>query len=357
MSQPRWLSLDVFRGMTMAAMILVNNPGSWAYVLPPLRHAAWHGCTPTDCIFPFFLFIMGAALPLSSRRGSHLGKVVRRSVVLIALGLLLNGFPAYDWERLRLLGVLQRIALCYLGAMLIVRYTRPWVRRGLMVVILLGYALLLTQVPVPGVGIDPLTPTGNWGAWFDRLLLGRQHLYPLAPFFSQGDPESLLGTLPALVTVLLGVEAGLWLQKGGAPGTLALGGLLLLGLGYAWGLVLPWNKPLWTSSYVLWTGGWAVLALAGLHDWIDRRGRQGWCWPWVVFGRNAILLFVGAGLLGRSLRFYRVGETPLGTWIYEQGFVPWLGTWGGSLGFALAMVGIWWIALYGFYRRGVWVRV
>ncbi|APB32680.1 hypothetical protein GlitD10_0370 [Gloeomargarita lithophora Alchichica-D10] len=310
MSQ-RWLSLDVFRGMTMAAMILVNNPGSWAYVLPPLRHAQWHGCTPTDLIFPFFLFIMGAALPLATRRRVNLGRILRRTLALIALGLLLNGFPAYDWERLRLLGVLQRIGLCYLGAMLILHHTRPWLRRSLMAIILLCYAFLLTAAPVPGVGIDPLTATGNWGAWLDRWLLGTQHLYPLAPFSGQGDPESLLGTLPATVTVLLGAESGGWLQRGGSPKTLAWGGLVLLGLGYGWQAVLPWNKPLWTSSYVLWSGGWAVLALAGLHQWIELWGRRGWCWPWLVFGRNAILLFVGAGLLGRSLRFYRVGEIPL----------------------------------------------
>jgi len=356
MSQ-RWLSLDVLRGMTMAAMILVNNPGSWVYVLPPLRHAEWHGCTPTDLIFPFFLFIMGVALPLSSRRSASPVCILQRSFTLIGLGLLLNGFPAYDWERIRLLGVLQRIGLCYLGAMFILRYTRPWTRRSFMILILLSYAILLTMVPVPGSGIDPLTPTGNWGAWLDRLLLGTQHLYPLAPFFAQGDPESLLGTLPAMVTVLLGVEAGLWLQKGGSPKILALGGLVLLGLGYGWQGLLPWNKPLWTSSYVLWSGGWAVLALAGLHQWIEVWGRRGWCWPWLVFGRNAIVLFVGAGLLGRSLRFYRVGETPLGTWVFEHGFLPWAGTWGGSFGFALAMVGLWWVALYGFYRWGFWVRV
>ncbi|MEN9216985.1 MAG: heparan-alpha-glucosaminide N-acetyltransferase domain-containing protein [Gloeomargarita sp. HHBFW_bins_162] len=356
MSQ-RWLSLDVFRGMTMAAMILVNNPGSWAYVLPPLRHAEWHGCTPTDLIFPFFLFIMGVALPLSLRRQFPWRRMIRRTVILIALGLLLNGFPTYDWERIRLLGVLQRIALCYLGAMIILGYTRPAGRRILMVMILLGYAVLLTKVPIPGGGIDPLTPTGNWGAWLDRLLLGTSHLYPFAPFLGQGDPESLLGTLPALVTVLLGAEAGLWLQKGGSPATLALGGGVLLGLGYGWQWFLPWNKPLWTSSYVLWTGGWAMLAMAVLHYWIEHKGRQGWCWPWVVFGRNAIVLFVGAGLLGRSLRFYRVGEMPLGTWLFERGLAPWLGAWGGSLGFALLMVGLWWVALYGLYRRGVWVRV
>ncbi|MCS7031049.1 MAG: heparan-alpha-glucosaminide N-acetyltransferase domain-containing protein [Gloeomargarita sp. SKYG116] len=351
----RWVSLDVFRGMTMAAMVLVNNPGDWNYVLPPLRHAAWHGCTPTDCIFPFFLFIMGVAIPLTRRLTPQ--RILRRTGILIGLGLLLNGFPTYDWSRLRLLGVLQRIGLCYLGATVVYQWTPTWQRRAIMVSLLVGHALLLTAVPVPGGGIDPLTPTGNWGAWLDRQIFSPQHLYPLAPFFGQGDPESLLGTLPALVTVLLGLEAGLWLQRGGSTSSLALGGLSLLVLGYGWGTVLPWNKPLWTGSYVLWTGGWACLILAGLYAWVEERGRQGWCWPWVVLGRNALVLFVGAGLLGRSLRFYRVGETPLVTWLFEQAFLPWLGPWWGSLGFALAMVALWWVALYGLDRWGIWLRV
>ncbi|MBF2098272.1 MAG: DUF5009 domain-containing protein [Gloeomargaritaceae cyanobacterium C42_A2020_066] len=351
----------------MAAMVVANNPGSWSFIYPGLRHADWHGCTPVDLIFPAFLTIVGVAMPFALGRYQAAGRpgatvyrrVGRRVLVLFGLGLLLNGFPTYNLAHIRILGVLQRIALAYGLAALAVLHLSRRGRWLLVAVILVGYAALLLGVP------DGLSPTDNPGAWLDRRLLGTAHLYQAPPFGGLGDPESLLGTLPATATVLVGVGVGDWLRS--QPRSirtslgLALAGLGGMLLGWGWGWVLPLNKALWTSSYVLFTSGVSLVLLAGLYHWVDvQRGRP-WAWPLEVMGQNAILLFVGSGLVGRLLRRVSIphgsDSIPLNTWIYETLCRPWAGEYGGSLLYAGVTLGLWWVVLYGLYRRRWFLRV
>jgi predicted acyltransferase len=363
----RLVGLDVFRGLTMAAMVIVNNPGSWSHVYPPLRHAEWHGCTPTDLIFPFFLFIVGAALAFSKSdargRDAWLA-MLRRAAVLFGLGLMLNASSMLvtrqiDFANLRIMGVLQRIALVY---MLLFALTRLVGLRGqiaIAVATLAGYALLLHRVPTPGIGAGVLTPEGNIAGWIDRAVLTPAHVYRGGPM----DPEGLVSTLPAMVTALIGWWCGLMLARDvrvGRPP--ALGRLLALGvagvaIGYGWHLAgHPLNKPLWTGSYVLYTAGWAMIALAacvwaGQVTSLDRLTR-----PLVMLGRNAILLFVGSGLSARLLAAIRIdaGDTStrtLAQWLYQRVCVPIAGPLNGSLLYAMATLAAWWLVLWWCWRR------
>ena len=363
----RLVSLDAFRGITIAAMILVNNPGSWSYVYAPLRHAEWHGWTPTDLIFPYFLFIVGVAIPFSFRRRlgegtdrRHLFRhVVRRAAILIGLGLLMRAVPDFDFHQMRWPGVLQRIGLVYLvaaGLYLGAGGRSRWIWTG---ALLLGYWALLSWVPVPGYGAGDLSPEGNLGAYLDRMLMGG-HLY-------QGtwDPEGLLSSLPAVATSLLGIFAGEWLLSDREGGALTLG-LLLAGAcltvsGLAWGLVFPVNKGLWTSSYVVFTAGTALLFLGVLFWMVDvRRWRGAWLTPMVVYGMNAIAVFVLSGFMTKALVRIRVGGpggTSLYNWIYETLFRSWAGSMNGSLAFALAYVALWLGLMALLYRRGVFIKI
>ena len=351
-------------------MVLVNNPGTWRAVYPPLRHADWHGWTPTDLVFPFFLFIVGAAIPLSlgpraggGVSGSVLARVLRRSAVIFALGIVLNGFPWFDWATLRVPGVLQRIALCYLAAALIYLAT-GW--RGQAVaaaVLLLSYWGLMTLVPVPGYGAGDLGRAGNLAAYIDRAVLG-SHLWQQAKVY---DPEGLLSTLPAIATTLLGVLAGHWLVSGPAPGAVAAGlacaGLAATALGALWGLWFPINKALWTSSYALFTGGLAALALAACYWLVEARGFRRWAVPFAWFGVNALALFFLSTLAAKLLLLIRIGPeaTRLHAWLFERLFSPWAAplnvslAWA-SLAWALAYVLVWWGAMWLMFRLGLRLR-
>jgi len=333
----RLQSLDAFRGLTMGAMVLVNNPGSWSHIYPPLRHAPWHGCTPTDLIFPFFLFIVGVSMAFSfaarepGAPSSGLvpltraltAKILRRAAVLFALGLLLALFgPLIDallkghWQGLwtiRIPGVLQRIALCYAIASVIVLTLSLRLQIALGVASLLAYtAALLTLGP----SSDPLGPSDNLCRTIDLAILGRAHVWPAQPT----DPEGILSTLPAIVTTLLGVWVGLILRRTGTPAsnpsaiaptititprrtlnTLALLAAALIISGHALSLFLPLNKSLWTPTYVLYTAGIATATLAAMHLLIDILRLTRWSLPLQVLGLNAILLFVASGLVGRLL--------------------------------------------------------
>ncbi|MFA5974611.1 MAG: DUF5009 domain-containing protein [Elusimicrobiota bacterium] len=293
----RLLSLDVFRGITIAGMVLVNSPGNeTAYA--PLDHSAWNGCTPTDLVFPFFIFIVGLSLvySFSSRlaqgksRSELLAQVLRRTVILFALGLLMNGFPHYNLSLIRIPGVLQRIALCYFFASLAFLYTSTVFEIVGIVAALTGYWWMMTHVGVPGFGAGNLTPEGNLAACVDRMLLGK-HLY--RPVY---DPEGILSTIPAVATALLGNLAGRWLRSVGAQahkitGLLEAGGVLLL-IGWKWDRIFPINKALWTSSYVCWTAGWALLLLAFCYWALEMKGWRRWSRPFEVFGVNAIAVYV-----------------------------------------------------------------
>lgn len=366
---PRLVSVDVLRGLTVAAMVLVNNPGSWRHVYWPLRHAAWDGFTPTDTIFPFFLFIVGVSIPLAlGTRLEHggrglVGRVLRRSATIFALGLLLHALPFFHLATLRIPGVLQRIAVCYLLAALLVVLTggaAGWrLQAGVAAALLLGYWLLMTRVAPPGGAAGDLSPAGNLAGYVDRLVLG-PHIWQVSRFY---DPEGVLSTLPAVATTLLGVLAGHWI-RGDRPGRrvvagLAIGGLAATGAGWLWGLTFPINKSLWTSSYALFMAGLAGLALAACYWGIEVRGRRAWTVPFVVLGVTALPLFFLSSFMARLLLVIRVGpDGPrLQAWLFDHLFAPWLPPVDASLAYALAYVLLWWGLMWALHRSGVRLRV
>ena len=361
----RLRSVDVFRGLTMAGMVIVNNPGDWGTVYAPLLHAEWHDWTPTDLVFPWFLFIMGTAMALAGPARAPWPAVLRRAATIAGLGLFMAGFPYFNPARWRIPGVLMRIALSYLGAAVLWRLlTRPGdatvsMRRlaAAVVVILGGYWALLTLVTPPGGVAGELTPAGNLGAWLDRRLLGG-HLYR-----PDWDPEGLLGTVPAIASTLLGVIAGLWMQARrphSAALSLVVAGLVLTAAGLGWGVVFPINKSLWTSSYVLFTAGAAAIVLGALHGWLDA-GRASpaaarLAEPFVALGRNALLLFVLSGLAGRLMIVVTVsdgagGRTSLQQLIYRTVFVPLAPPKTASLLFALTVLALLYALLAWLHRR------
>ncbi|MEM1169431.1 MAG: heparan-alpha-glucosaminide N-acetyltransferase domain-containing protein [Cyanobacteria bacterium P01_H01_bin.35] len=365
----RLKSLDVFRGITIASMILVNNPGSWNYVYPPLLHAEWHGCTPTDLVFPFFLFIAGVAMTFSLSKYTDKNqpnpqiyqRIFRRCLILFLLGLLLNGFPNYNLATIRIMGVLQRISLAYLlAAIAILKLSRKQLY-WLSATLLIGYSIAMQLIPVPGYAIGNLSPEGNFAAYIDRFILTQQHLWAGKPY----DPEGLFSTLPAIVTVLIGYFTGEWLKnqpiKSRTSLNLVISGLSCLVVGYLWGLFFPINKALWTSSYVIFTAGWALLLLAACYEAIEVRGWHKWGHLFEVMGLNAIFIFVGSGFLARLMIYNKislVGSSPtIKTWIYEQFFQSWAGSFNGSLIFAIVNVLLWWIISDLMYSRNCFIKV
>jgi predicted acyltransferase len=364
-SATRLVSLDVFRGVTMASMVIVNNPGDWGTVYAPLLHAEWHGWTPTDLIFPFFLFIVGISITLS-KRPSTWGNIVRRSALILALGLFLSGFPRFDISRWRIPGVLARIAVCYFfaaGAYKLSQGDRQRQARLLFsvaVVLAVAYWLVMTFVPPPGGTAGDLSPEGNLGAWIDRTLLAG-HLWK-----PRWDPEGLLSTVPAISTTLLGIVAGLWLGSAEAPSRkasmLALAGVAGIVVGHVWSVVFPINKNLWTSSYVMFTAGGASLLLAACYWIIDVRGSRGWTKPFVVLGSNAITLFVISGLLARMLGMHRItlpdgSAMALNRYIYVTFFAPFAAPKTASLMYAFANLVVLFALLAWMYRRRIFLRV
>ena len=369
----RLTSLDVFRGITITGMLLVNKAGLASQVYPPLLHAEWNGCTPTDLVFPFFLFIIGVAIAFSLSqytegnrvdRTSVYWRIGRRCCILFALGLLLNGFPTYDFSTIRIMGVLQRISLAYLLATLVVLNLPQRGQWALAVLLLVGYWVAMSFVPVPGYGAGFLSREGNLGAYIDRLVIGTEHLYR-PDFNSMGDPEGLFSTLPAVVTVLAGYFTGQWLRtqpvKSRTSVGLVLFGIGCLGVGWAWGWVFPINKKLWTSSYVLFTAGWALLLLATCYELIEVRRWRRWGWPFEVMGLNAIFVFVASVLVIKILNKTHIGASDSApttyTWINEQFFLPWAGAMNGSLLFSIVTVLFWWAIVYGMYRQRWFVKI
>ena len=370
---PRILSVDVLRGLTVAGMVLVNNPGSWAHVYGPLRHAGWHGFTPTDMVFPFFLFIVGVAIPLALGPGQERGtpglarRALRRGAVIFALGLLLHALPWFHLATLRIPGVLQRIAVCYVAAALLFLWTRGargWrIQAGAAGALLAGYWLLMTRVAPPGGVAGDLSPAGNLAGYVDRLVLG-PHIWQVAKVY---DPEGILSTLPAIGTTLLGVLAGHWIRGAGQPsrvaGGLAVGGLAATAAGLAWGLAFPINKSLWTSSYALFMAGLCALTLALCYWVVEVRGWRGWTRPFVVLGLTALPLFFLSSLVARLLYLLRVrpGGPRLQAWLFDHLFAPWLPPLDASLAYALAYVLLWWTLMWALHRlsgsRGWRLRV
>ncbi|MGJ4728428.1 acyltransferase family protein [Luteimonas sp. SDU101] len=350
----RSASVDALRGLTVAAMLLVNTPGDWGHVYAPLLHADWHGCTPTDLVFPFFLFVVGVSIALglvprvaqgADARVLHRA-IASRGLRIIALGLLLNlaAWWAYDQPHYRPWGVLQRIGLCFIIAAPLAMHLRPSLQWALVAALLLGWWALLA----PGGYAE----FHNLADRTDTALFA-PYLYRFDATTGLGrDPEGLLTTLPSVATVLLGVRAGEWLRRGRLR-ALWWAGAAMLVLGAAWSPLMPLNKALWTSSYVLWSGGWAALALAAMHVLIDRRG-----WPALgrSFGVNAITAYAGSALLPCALVL-------LGAWtpLYQHGFAGWMtprfGPYVPSLTFSLAFVALWWGIARWMDRRGWHLKI
>lgn len=366
----RLLSLDVFRGITIAGMILVNNPGSWSNIYPALGHAKWHGVTPTDLIFPFFLFIVGVAITYSlskrKERGDNQTKlilqIIRRSATLILLGWILQGFPYYDLSTLRLPGVLQRIGLVYLCSGII--FLKAGIKTQAIIAgaLLLIYWGLMALVPVPGVGYPNFEPATNLGAWLDNLLLNG-HLWSLSKVW---DPEGLLSTVPAISTALCGILTGHWLRsKRNEVEKVAwmfVYGCFALVIAAFWDMVFPINKSIWTSSYVVYTAGMALMFLAICYFLIDIKGIKWWTKPFIVYGMNAITVFFLSGLMARGLTLIKwtdaAGqEITLKGFLYDSYFASWLAPINASLLWALSYVLLWLGLMWILYAKKIFIKV
>lgn len=447
-NQNRLVSLDVFRGMTIAGMVLVNNPGTWSSIYSPLKHAEWNGITPTDYIFPFFLFIVGVAIPMALAKRMQNGvtrdlywKIVQRAVTIFAVGALMSMIPFfqfndttgipyaikillvlsfstalflyllekktaaaitaaasalvvlifyfaggnivwYNFGTMRIPGVLQRIAVCYLIVSLIFLHTNWKQQTIIAVALLLLYWLLMTVIPVPGCDVATGDEKAcNLAAWIDRMILTESHMWRSAKVY---DPEGILSTIPAIVTTLSGVLTGTWLiqsDKGQVTsdeansslvsshaslnrvGGLFFAGTVLLAAGWSWSLTFPLNKSLWTSSYVLYTSGLALLTLGFCYWLIDIKGYRRWAWPFVVFGVNALALFVFSGIMARLLGMVRVAgpeegkDISLQQWIFNNAFLSWLSPINASLAYAICFILFWLFLMWLLYRKRIYIKV
>ena len=386
------MSLDVFRGMTIAGMILVNDPGSWSHVYSPLRHAKWHGVTPTDFVFPFFVFIVGVSIVLAyskrQQRGdsltSMLGKIVWRTAAIFGLGLLLQLVPKFDFTDLRYAGVLQRIAIVFFACSLLFFALKP---RGLIALcstLLIGYCIVMSVVPVPiddviqdaiesgtvmsaagDVELTPLTvhdktvaanlqPGTNLAAWIDRAFL------PGRLWEKTWDPEGLLSSLPAIATGILGMLIG-WLLLTEATHEQRVANSMVIGFlcfvaGAAWNWFFPFNKNLWSSSFVLYTSGLATMTLGALYWLIDLKNYHRWAFPFRVFGCNAIAAYVLHGLIAKLVTFFSGGwrlSSPFMQLGEALGIPPELA----SLSYAISYTALVYLFVWGMYRRKIFLRV
>ena len=438
----RLISLDVFRGMTIAGMVLVNNPGTWSAIYGPLKHAEWHGITPTDYIFPFFLFIVGVAIPIALKKRMQNGvtrelywKILQRAATIFALGLVMSMIPFfqfndstgipyavkillvvsfsaalllyllekktaaaitaaasaltilifysdggeiawYNFATMRIPGVLQRIAVCYLIVSLIFLHTNWKQQLGISVGLLVLYWLLMTLIPVPGCDITTIDDKAcNLAAWLDRTILTEAHMWRSAKVF---DPEGILSTIPAIVTTLSGVLTGTWITRSVGDedrsqtanptpqietvAGLFFGGTALLAIGWSWSLLFPLNKSLWTSSYTVYTSGLALLTLGFCYWLIDIKGYKRWAWPFVVFGVNALALFVFSGIMARLLGMIRVAgpegkDVSLQQWIFNNLYLSWLSPINASLAYAIGFILLWLFLMWLLYRRRLYIKV
>jgi len=369
----RLLSLDALRGLTIAFMIMVNNNGSdhaWWF----MKHAEWNGLTPTDLVFPTFLFVVGvsivfayeARLSRGATRAQLAWQTLRRAAILFALGLVVNGFPYFPLGTLRIYGVLQRIAVCYLIAGLFYLWDRTWQSKAVVLVsALAGYWILMRWVSVPGLGmpgrdIPFLDKDANLVAWLDR------HILPGRLYEGTRDPEGLLSDLPALGTALLGILTGIWLRtkhtlRGKAAG-LAGGAAACLAIGSLWAIWFPLNKKLWTSSYVLVAAGISLAILAlffwaiEVHNW---RGK--WTWPWLVLGSNAIAAYIISELLGTALDLVGgwIAGRPFGVtrWVFVH-WIAWIPDGGlASFAYSFLYLAVCFIPVWILYRKRIFLKV
>jgi predicted acyltransferase len=394
-TRERLLSLDVFRGLTIAGMLLVNDPGTWSAIFPPLEHAEWHGWTPTDLIFPFFLFIVGITthLSLSARRArgdddsAIVKQILRRGIIIYLLGFAMALFPFYQWgtidtmpnasawdrivyrmEHVRILGVLARIGIVYICAGLLTLRTTLRQQIVIIAALLFGYWFAMTLIPVPGeneIGALLLhTKDRNLAAHLDRVILGMNHIWVGGVTF---DPEGVLSTFPAIATAMLGVIAGRWIAQRDKPlleritGLFAVGSLGMM-VGLMWNWSFPINKSLWTSSYVIFTAGMACVALATIMWIVDYANVKWWTKPFVVFGVNPIVAFVGSGVMARLIYTlwhvnYHGASVSIQNATYQVAFASWLPPRVASLAFALSFVLLWYGILLVLYKRNIILKV
>ncbi|WP_158748881.1 acyltransferase family protein [Acidobacterium sp. S8] len=381
----RLFSLDVFRGMAVAGMILVTDPGTYSAVYWPLLHAQWNGATPTDMIFPGFLFAVGIAITLSfagriergANRAMLATHVLRRSAIIFLLGLIVNGFPDYNLHTIRIPGVLQRIALCYLaGALLYLALSggrsnsikRTGIVGGVAAALLAGYWALLKLVPVRGFGAGRLDSLGNLPAYVDRAVFGTNHMWAYGTTPGYGvtfDPEGLLSTLPAIATLLIGVIAGEWLRSKNPAGRKALlmaaAGCVLLVASLALNPLFPINKKIWTSTFALLSGGVSLLAFSLLYYVLDIKRWREWSTPFLTFGTNAILAFALSNVMTTLTDRIHINAggsaITLHQWGYQYGFATGLAPVHASLAYAIFIVLINLALIYPLYRKRIFLRV
>lgn len=366
----RLLSLDFFRGITMAAMILVNNQGSWRDAYSAVLHARWgEPPTLTDWIFPFFLFIVGVSIAFAFTRHKDAGvkqskliaKILRRTAILFILGLIFYLFPYFEFETMRIPGVLQRIAIVYLFCSIVFIKTSWRTQVIIAVSILLVYWLIMTVVPVPGIGPANVEPDTNLAAWLDFRLLEGHIWYP------ESDPEGILGTLPSICTGLLGVLTGQWLLKRNSPKVkvmwLLIFGSIFIIVSMIWNLSFPIIKDIWTSSYVLYTAGLALYVLALCYWFIDVREHKRWAKPFVAYGINCISVYfvshLFAVLIDKVIIIRTAGGESLSlhSWIYNNIFASWLNPPNASLLFSIIFVLFWLVPLWILYKKRIIIKV
>jgi predicted acyltransferase len=372
-SPARYLALDVLRGMTIALMIVVNNPGSWGSIYAPFKHAAWHGFTITDLVFPSFLFVVGNAMSFSMRKfetqpnSVFLRKIFKRTALIFLIGLFLNLFPFVmrspegaivlkDFTAVRIMGVLQRIAICYCIASLAIHYLKY---KGAMlfgVVTLLGYWAVMYFFGDPA---DPYSLKGNAALKFDSLFLREENTYK--GFGIPFDPEGLLSTLPAVVNVIAGYFAGMFIrEKGSSLSTvfkLSLAGAALVAVALVWDLYFPINKPLWTSSYVLHSVGLSLIILGALMFILEIAGYVKWSYFFEAFGKNPLFIFAFATLVIKLLNFIRVDDMSLQKWLYTHLFLSWSEGKTASLLFALSYMLVMWLIGFWMDKKKIYVKV
>jgi predicted acyltransferase len=364
--QQRVIALDAFRGLTVATMILVNNPGSWGHIYPPLEHASWNGCTPTDLVFPFFLFIVGVSMWFSFKRYDHKlsadssKKILKRTALIFLVGLLLKAFPFYNMhlETFRIMGVLQRIALAFgVGAFILLGINEKW-HKYIGAFILLGYWFALTQWG----GIDPYNIATNLVRDIDIAIMGVNHLWSGdgLPF----DPEGLFSTFPAIVTVMLGYHTGKIIERNKmeqALNILFVRGLLFILAGMIWNMAMPINKALWTSSYVLYAGGLAMCVLSVALWVIDVKGKKKYITPLLVYGSNALFAFVAAGVFVKTLTVIKIwdGEKSMSVtgWCYKYIYEPIGSAEFSSFLYALTWVILLWLLSHILYKKKIFVKI
>jgi predicted acyltransferase len=364
----RLVSLDVFRGMTIAGMILVNNAPGQSY--RPLEHAEWNGWTHTDLIFPFFLFIAGVSMALSfsgrmNKGDSHrnlLMHTIKRGAIIFGIGLFLNLFPyffdASRYHNLRIPGVLQRIGFCYIWAGAVYLFADKRARVGVIVAGLLGYWAAMKLAPVPGIGAGDLSPNNNLAAYIDNAIFTARHMWQHRVW----DPEGLLSSVPAICTVLIGTFVGEWtmLRRSWLENVKALviAGVIGIALGELWNLLFPINKSLWTSSYVVFTAGYAMLLLAAIYWIIDVKQWRAWSKPFLVLGMNSVLAFTLSTLVTKNLLVYKVQGVSAFSWIFRNWFRPLFADQrNASFAFAFTYVAIWVVVMWWFYEKKVFVKV